>query len=81
MNLKLFCVSILIRSTRQAMSGFLFAESEEEAIKIYRDHIGLPDSIEIVVDSVDMEKGLIATVTNDRSVMNKYYWSKEEKEE
>lgn len=78
MNLNLFCVSVLIRSTRQAMSGFIFAESEEEAIKIYRDYVGLPDSTEIVADPVEIEKGLVCTVTNDRSVLNKYYWKKEE---
>lgn len=80
MNLKLFCVSILIPTTRQAMSGLVFADTEEEAIEIYREYVGFPDTFEFVVDPVGIEKGLVTTVTNDRAVLNKYFWSKEEKE-
>ncbi len=69
--MKLFCVSCLIRNTRQAMSGYIFADDEEEARKIFRQY--LPVEHDIVVDEIEQEKGLLTMVTNDRAVLLKYY--------
>lgn len=73
--LRLFCVSVLIPSTRQAMSGFVFAETEDEALTIYEDQTGLKraSGLNLVVDEVDIEKGLFVTAMNDRDVIGKYF--------
>lgn len=69
--MKLYCVSVLIDNTRQAMSGFIFADDEEEAKKVFHDY--LPVNSKVVVDEVETEKGLVTMVSNDRAVIQKYF--------
>ena len=74
--LRLFCVSVLIPTTRQAMSGFVFADTEDEAMTIYEEQTGLKRAMlgtNLVVDEVDIEKGLFVTTMNDRAVLGKYF--------
>jgi len=74
--LRLFCVSVLIPSTRQAMSGFIFAYTEVEALALYEDQTGLKRVMlgsNLVVDEVDIEKGLFVTTMNDSAIIEKYF--------
>lgn len=75
--MQLYRVSVLISSTRQAMSALIYADSPDEAMDIYEELTAIKRSIvgtkDMVVDEIPMEKGVICTLHNDREVLLKYF--------
>ncbi len=74
-TMKFFRVSVLIDSTRQSMSGYIFADTEESARKIF--HRILPVAKNVVVDEIGMEESFVTMTQNDREVQLKYFPRKE----